>query len=146
MSDPIESSGSSPEISSIEILVDEIEPLFRACQRESAENQRRFSEQNPDLIYLVVPTPATPGEAGFKVEIFANEHPPPHFRVTYQGKNANFCIAKCERLNGNLPLRDRDIKNWWREHRLAIAAAWNTHRPTDCTVGPVNTDELGWTG
>ena len=35
---------------------------------------------------------------GFKVEIFSNEHPPPHFRIKYQGMTGNFSISTCEVL------------------------------------------------
>lgn len=38
---------------------------------------------------------------GLKIEIFANEHPPPHFRVLYQGESNNFRIADCSAINGD---------------------------------------------
>tara|TARA_R110001606_G_scaffold117232_4_gene246634 strand:+ start:5453 stop:5722 length:270 start_codon:yes stop_codon:yes gene_type:complete len=38
---------------------------------------------------------------GLKIEIFANEHPPPHFRVIYQGSSANFQISNCGLMNGS---------------------------------------------
>lgn len=127
-----------------EILGRESEPLFDACRIAIAEQQRLFFEQNPGIMHHMVRPPSNPKEAGFKVEIFADEHPPPHFRVKYQHMTANFSITTCERLNGSLPLRDRDIRKWWQKYRLAIASAWNAHRPSDCTVGPVDIDALGW--
>ena len=39
---------------------------------------------------------------GLKIQIFANEHPPPHFRVSYAGETANYSIFDCSQLNGGL--------------------------------------------
>ncbi|MGH8194068.1 MAG: DUF4160 domain-containing protein [Woeseiaceae bacterium] len=39
---------------------------------------------------------------GLKVEIFSDEHPPPHFRVKYSGETANYTIKDCTKINGGL--------------------------------------------
>jgi Domain of unknown function (DUF4160) len=77
------------------------------------------------------------GFDGFKVEIFADEHPPPHFRVSHAGETANFSITDCKKLNGGLHRYDRNIRTWHAANRAILIERWNTHRPTDCTVGPV---------
>src|SRR4051794_28885885 len=37
---------------------------------------------------------------GLSIKIWADEHPPPHFHVDYQGQSASFSILTCERLRG----------------------------------------------
>lgn len=74
---------------------------------------------------------------GLKVEVFSNEHPPPHFRVKYQGGTANFTIADCATINGDYSvLRHHSrIKAWWKMNKQKIIEAWNKGRPSDCPVG-----------
>jgi Domain of unknown function (DUF4160) len=74
---------------------------------------------------------------GFKVEIFADEHPPPHFRVSYSGETANFRITDCVKLNGALRRYERNIRDWHATNRAILVESWNAHRPTDCPLGPV---------
>lgn len=74
---------------------------------------------------------------GFKIEIFSNEHPPPHFRVIYQGMTANFRISDCKVLNGDKKLLkyNNNIKAWWKENKELLIQFWNARRPSDCPVG-----------
>jgi Domain of unknown function (DUF4160) len=49
-------------------------------------------------------TPSGPWEEriatvyGLAIKIWADEHPPPHFHVAYQGEDASFSILDCTRL------------------------------------------------
>ena len=74
-----------------------------------------------------------------KLEIFANEHPPPHFRITYKGQSANYSLASGTRLakNEQTRLKDREVLAWWKEHRLDLAKLWNETRPFNCPVGKI---------
>lgn len=74
---------------------------------------------------------------GLKVEVFSNEHPPPHFRIIYQGKTANFTISKCEFMNGDRSVlkHQKSIKAWWKMNKQKIIDAWDEGRPSDCPVG-----------
>lgn len=72
---------------------------------------------------------------GLKIEIFALEHPPPHFRVSFQGDSANYRIADCVQLNGGLSRFYRNVRAWHREHKHLLIAEWNSRRPTNCPVG-----------
>ena len=74
---------------------------------------------------------------GVKVEIFANEHPPPHFRVKYQRSTANFSIRDCTLINGTgQELRyESKIRDWWKDNKQKLIESWNQFRPTDCPVG-----------
>jgi hypothetical protein len=76
---------------------------------------------------------------GLKIEIFSNEHPPPHFRVCYQGECNNFTINDCSPLNGDsLKLYFRNIKKWHLKNKNTLITFWNEKRPTDCPVGNYN--------
>ena len=73
---------------------------------------------------------------GLRIEIFANEHPPPHFRVWYNGESNNFTIKDCSPMNGaGLQKYFRNIKQWHKENRDLIIKEWNSRRPSDCPVG-----------
>lgn len=74
---------------------------------------------------------------GLKVEIFANEHPPPHFRVKYQGSTANFTIEDCTRMNGSGQILrfEKNVKHWWSTNKTKLIETWNRLRPSDCPVG-----------
>lgn len=73
-----------------------------------------------------------------KLEIFSDEHPPPHFRVSYGGSSANYKISDGTRLKNNreIEIKDRKVMGWWKQHRVELAELWNSSRPTDCPVGP----------
>ena len=71
-----------------------------------------------------------------KVQVFSNEHPPPHFRVITNKESNNFTISDCSPLNGNaLSKFFRQIREWHRGHKQELIEAWNDRRPSDCPVG-----------
>jgi hypothetical protein len=72
---------------------------------------------------------------GLKIEIFAREHPPPHFRVLYAGETANFSISDCSKLNGGLAKWEKNIKEWHSNNKQKLINVWNKTRPSDCPVG-----------
>lgn len=76
---------------------------------------------------------------GFKVEIFAKEHPPPHFRVAVGASTANYSIDKFHRMNGSGEVLryEKIVKAWWEDNKGLLITIWNETRPTDCPVGKV---------
>ncbi|MBP6738650.1 MAG: DUF4160 domain-containing protein [Leptospiraceae bacterium] len=71
-----------------------------------------------------------------KIQIFSNEHPPPHFRVILNDLSNNFTIKNCEPLNGDsLKKYFRNIRKWHSENKETLIAKWNSSRPTHCPVG-----------
>lgn len=77
--------------------------------------------------------------SGFKMEIFANEHPPPHFHVTYKNEKNAFRISDGNPLHADgLERHFRSIRKWHKAHRADLVAVWNATRPTDCPVGPIS--------
>ena len=81
------------------------------------------------------------GELGnLKMHIYANDHPPPHFHVKYNGEENSFNINNAEPLypNGQLKKWFKNIKKWHRKHKEELIHNWNSMRPTDCPVGPIS--------
>ncbi len=72
---------------------------------------------------------------GLTVEVFAKEHPPPHFRVAANGETANYRIDDGTQINGGLLRRRRTIEQWHAQNKQLLIDAWNKRRPTDCPVG-----------
>lgn len=77
---------------------------------------------------------------GLKIEVFSNEHPPPHFRVKFQGSTANYRISDCQRINGSgeVVRFENNIFKWWKSNKQKLIDTWNERRPTDCPVGMYN--------
>ncbi len=75
--------------------------------------------------------------AGLRVEVFAREHSPPHFRVSVNGETANYRISDCAQLNGGLRRYYSEVRGWHAdaENKQMLIKAWNRLRPTDCPVG-----------
>ena len=76
---------------------------------------------------------------GLRIEIYANEHPPPHFHVKAPGIDGTFDILTCELLRGTVPGRERRLIEWWhRRGRSLLIREWNQSRPSGCPVGPID--------
>ena len=93
-----------------------------------------FSRQShsSDRIEFLVGNTESPS---LKIEVFANEHPPPHFRVKYAGETANYQISDCEQINGDLKRYYRVIRRWHSKNKSKLIEAWNEFRPSGCPVG-----------
>jgi hypothetical protein len=102
--------------------LDGLKDSFRADERGQASGAN-------DLRFLVDRV------GGLKIEIFAREHPPPHFRAICGDESANYRISNCTQLNGGLRQHYRAIRKWHVQHKALLIAAWNQHRPSDCPVG-----------
>lgn len=73
---------------------------------------------------------------GLKIEIYSNEHPPPHFHVKSPNINASFDIENCSLLEGAIENKNmKKIKFWHSHAKPILIEAWNSTRPGDCTVG-----------
>lgn len=79
---------------------------------------------------------------GLRVVMFFDEHPPPHFAVTCDGRTVSFAITTGKRLPNNrgLERHERKIRTWWKRNKSRLVEIWNGSRPADCTVGPILTD------
>ncbi len=78
---------------------------------------------------------------GISIQVFAREHPPPHFHVTRGDLDATFSILDCAHLHGKVTPRDAAIVRWWYERsRPLLINTWNATRPEGCPVGPIEDD------
>lgn len=74
-----------------------------------------------------------------KIEIYSNEHAPPHFHISNESKKASLRIDNCEELE-NSGFSNREIKNiheWFKRSKIKLIEVWNKTRPTDCVVGKI---------
>jgi hypothetical protein len=78
-------------------------------------------------------------ESGFKFEIYADEHPPPHFHVFFGGESNSFSILDATPLypEGDLRKYFKNIRKWHASNRDKLVETWNRTRPTGCPVGPI---------
>ena len=75
---------------------------------------------------------------GLKIEIYPNEHPPPHFHVKCGDINVSFSIEDCKLLEGKLDGRRIALIEWWyKRSKTKLVDIWNKTRPSDCSVGPI---------
>lgn len=73
---------------------------------------------------------------GLRIEIFSDEHPPPHFHVKSPGVDAIFEIENCRLLKGTVPPQAlQKIKYWHKHAKAKLIETWNDTRPTNCSVG-----------
>ncbi|MBC7891636.1 MAG: DUF4160 domain-containing protein [Sphingobacteriaceae bacterium] len=50
---------------------------------------------------------------GIKIEVFPNDHNPPHFHVTYSGEKAIIDIQRLAIIQGSLPAKQfRKVVEW----------------------------------
>ena len=76
---------------------------------------------------------------GLKIEIYSNEHPPPHFHVKSPNINASFSIEACEKLRGRISPKDLSkVRYWYKYSKPLLITIWDSTRPTDCVVGAYN--------
>ncbi len=73
---------------------------------------------------------------GLKIEIYSNEHPPPHFHVKSPNVNPSFDIKNCNIIEGKIDNKDLKKIQYWHSHaKKTLIEVWNSTRPGDCTVG-----------
>lgn len=74
---------------------------------------------------------------GLKVEIYPNEHTPPHFHVKSPNIDVRIRIKDCSIIEGKIGQNDyQKILYWYRAgSKKVLIEKWNELRPTDCIVG-----------
>jgi hypothetical protein len=66
---------------------------------------------------------------GIMIEMFFNEHAPPHFHASYGEHEATIDIKKLEVMEGNLPRRAKNLVLEWTElHQAALLSNWDKCR------------------
>jgi hypothetical protein len=64
---------------------------------------------------------------GVKIQVFAQEHPPPHFHAVFAEHRARIDIKSLSVLNGRLPhAKLATVLSWAEPRREALMVAWKT--------------------
>jgi len=118
---------SPDELDGIEEYVEQLEAiLHKNCY---------VLEEDGDLI-LVQAKQLVDRLNGLKIEIYPNEHPPPHFHVKSPNVDASFTIEDCSLLNGDVSGKDYDkIRYWHKFSKDLLIDVWDKTRPYQCQVG-----------
>lgn len=67
---------------------------------------------------------------GIRIEIFTNDHPPPHFHVRFSRMRAKFDIASGVMIGGRLDNRSiRKVQRWTEFNRDGLMRVWISSRP-----------------
>lgn len=74
-----------------------------------------------------------------KIEIYSNEHPPPHFHVKTNNYRASLSIEDCSILenSGFSKKVIKNIQDWFKHSKIDLIRVWNETRPSDCAVGKI---------
>lgn len=78
---------------------------------------------------------------GIRIVLFFNDHAPPHFHASYEGRNAVFDIHTLQMTGGTLPPRVHGfIVEWASLHQQELVAAWNEVRAgrTPARIAPLD--------
>ena len=72
---------------------------------------------------------------GILVQMFWNDHPPPHFHVRYSDSRARVSIEELKIISGELPrTAERLVLEWAELHQAELMANWllckHQERPT----------------
>lgn len=97
-------------------------------------------ERNDGNEYVYFEKAAIGKLGGLKMHIYADEHPPPHFHVKYNGEENSFRIDDASPLypDGGLKKWFKNIKKWHMHNKSELIYAWNSMRPEGCPVGPIH--------
>ena len=76
---------------------------------------------------------------GIKIEIYPNDHVPPHFHISANGNNASLAIDDCRVLknSGFDPKVIKNIQDWFLNSKDRLIEVWNETRASDCMVGKI---------
>ncbi len=79
---------------------------------------------------------------GYKIEIYSDEHSPPHFHIIKNNKKlASYTIHDCKKLSGNLPTKlEKKVLFFHECSKEKLIKFWNNTRPGNCEVGEIDID------
>lgn len=95
-----------------------------------------YVEEHNGKLCIIEKKHLVSNQGGVKIEIFSNEHPPPHFHVKSGDIDASFAIEDCSIVDGSVKNKDlKSIKYWHERLKPKLIEVWNDTRPSDCNVG-----------
>jgi hypothetical protein len=119
------------ELDGIEEYTEWLEALLHnPCSIFVEDDGEEFLLENKGLVDRV---------NGLKIEIYPDEHAPPHFHVKSPNINASFSIESCTKLKGKISSKDLSkIRYWYKHSKPLLIDVWNSTRPSGCEVGEYN--------
>lgn len=73
-----------------------------------------------------------------KIEIYPDEHPPPHFHIKSPDLDATFEIVTCNLLMGHVDSQTKKkILYFHSTNKSTLIDVWNKLRPENCRVGRI---------
>jgi hypothetical protein len=77
---------------------------------------------------------------GYKIEIYSDEHSPPHFHIVKNNKKlAAYTIDDCKKLSGDLPNKlERKVLFFHECAKDKLIEFWNNTRHGNCEVGEID--------
>lgn len=73
--------------------------------------------------------------SGMRIEIYTNDHPPPHFHVKAGSRRAKFDIATGKMLQGDLDKKSiRKVRRWMEFNGDLLMQVWISSRPSQTTT------------
>jgi len=115
---------------SLDALFGVLEGFLSSCDYVENENGKMYVVENRGRVDTV---------SGYKIEIYIDEHSPPHFHIV-KGSNklAAYTIENCTKLSGSLPNGlERKVKFFHDCAKAKLIKFWNDTRPGDCEVGKI---------
>ena len=72
-----------------------------------------------------------------KIEIYSNEHPPPHFHISMHNAKASLRLDNCDIIEntGFKASQIKTVQTWFLKSKERLIEVWNETRPSDCVVG-----------
>ena len=105
--------------------------LSDACTVEEDEHGDLFIANQRHLVDSI---------GAIRIELYSNEHAPPHFHLKGGGIDASFTISDCQPLKGTVPNKVlKKIRMWHSHAQVKLVELWNETRPSGCTVGRIET-------
>jgi hypothetical protein len=79
---------------------------------------------------------------GMRIDVYSNEHPPPHFRAICGGVSQDFDIETCNPRHDKYILKVfKGVRDWHFKNKSKLISVWNKRRPTNCPVGEYRSPE-----
>jgi hypothetical protein len=116
---------------SLDALFGVLERFLSSCDYVEEKNGKKYVVENRVRVDAI---------GGYKIEIYGDEHSPPHFHIVKDSKKiAAYSIEDCTKLNGNLPNgAEKKVKFFHDCAKDKLIRFWNDTRPSDCVVGKIH--------
>jgi hypothetical protein len=93
-------------------------------------------ERDGELVLVEIRRLVEVVDGRLRIEIYSDEHPPPHFHVKSLSLDASFAIDDCQLMSGGPSASDINTIRYWHRHaKPMLIDVWNSTRPGDCSVG-----------